>query len=184
MANFLNLWIFYVGGYAIAYSIQEWANRKRGKPFDDPEFMYQKRVFIPALAWIFGGFILSVLVPIDFGYLFFIGLIIAIIGMAIGILALHSFANNPGLTTTRIHRYSRNPIYVGWTIFFLGLTLMGWSDSNWSGLFLIYFLYTIGYLHWTVLQEEEFLTSKYGSPYKEYMENTPRYLGMPRRQDE
>ncbi|MFW9890085.1 MAG: methyltransferase, partial [Candidatus Thorarchaeota archaeon] len=172
----MNLWVFYLGGYVIAYAIQEWANRRRGEPFDDPEFMYRKRVFIPALAWIFGGFILSIFVPIVLGYLFFIGLVIAIVGMAIGILALYSFANNPGLTTTRIHRYSRNPIYVGWTIFFLGLTLIGWSGSFWSVIFLMYWIFTVGYLHFTVLQEEEFLTNKYGASYKEYMENTPRYL--------
>ncbi|MFX1543670.1 MAG: methyltransferase family protein [Promethearchaeota archaeon] len=180
----MNLWVLYLGGYVIAYAIQEWANRRRGEPFDDSEFMYQKRVFIPALAWIFGGFILSIFVPIVLGYLFFFGLVIAIIGMAIGILALYSFANNPGLTTTRIHHYSRNPIYVGWTIFFLGLTLIGWSGSIWSVLFLMYFLYTIGYLHWTVLQEEGFLIGKYGAPYKEYMENTPRYLGRLRKSQE
>lgn len=178
----MNLWVFYLGGYVIAYAIQEWANRKRGEPFDDPEFMYQRRIFIPALVWIIGGFILSIFVPVDFGYLFYIGLVIAIIGMAIGIAALYSFANNPGLTTTRIHRYSRNPIYVGWTIYFLGLTLIGWSYSIWSVIFLVYLICTLAYLHWTVLEEEEFLTSKYGAPYIEYVASTPRYLGRPKKQ--
>ena len=179
----MNLWIFYVGGYFIAYSIQIWANRKRGMPFDDPEFLKPK-IYIPALIWILGGFLVSIFVPIDFGILFYIGLIISAMGMAIGIMALYSFANSPGLTTSRIHRYSRNPVYLGWMIFFLGLTLIGWSDSIWSILFLIYLIITVPYLHWTILLEEKFLLGKYGEPYQRYMEETSRYFGVPKNNQE
>ena len=176
----MNLWIFYVVGYIIAYSVQAWANRKRGEPFDDPEFLYSSRKIIAgAMTWIIGGFIISLFVPLNFGILFYIGLISAGVGMAIGVLALYSFAHNSGLTTTRIHRYSRNPIYLGWTIFFLGLTLVGWSDSLWSIIFLLYFFITMPYLHWTVLLEEKFLVNKYGESYKKYLEKTPRYFGIP-----
>jgi protein-S-isoprenylcysteine O-methyltransferase Ste14 len=177
----MNLWIFYLVGYIIAYSIQLWANRKRGEPFDDPEFLFQgKKIVGAALIWIIGGFIISIFVPVDFGVLFYVGFSIAIMGMVIGGLALYSFAHNAGLTTSRIHRYSRNPIYVGWTIFFLGLTLIGWSESLWSIVFLLYLIVTIPYLHWTVLLEEAFLANKYGDSYAEYQKKTPRYLGLPR----
>jgi protein-S-isoprenylcysteine O-methyltransferase Ste14 len=181
LAGIFNLWLFYVVGYAIAYSVQTWANRKRGEPFDDPEFLYSsKKIIAGALTWIVGGFIISLFVPLNFGLLFYIGLPIAIVGMVIGVLALYSFANNAGLTTTRIHRYSRNPIYLGWTIFFLGLTMIGWSDSLLSIIFLLYFFITIPYLHWTVLLEEKFLANKYGESYREYLEKTPRYFGIPK----
>ncbi len=181
MAGIFNLWTFYAGGYIVAYSMQVWANRKRGEPFDDPDLISQKKIYIPALIWIFGGLAISVFVPFDFGLLFFAGLVIFVLGIIIGGAALYSFAHSPGLTTTRIHRYSRNPIYVGWTIFFLGLTLMGWTESIWSIVFLLYFIYTIFYLHWTVLQEEKFLANKYEAPYLEYLELTPRYIGKPRK---
>jgi protein-S-isoprenylcysteine O-methyltransferase Ste14 len=176
----MNLWVFYIGGYIIAYSIQTWANRKRGEPFDDPEFLFAgKKVVAGALTWILSGFVISIFVPVIFGILFYVGFSIAIGGMVIGGLALYSFAHNSGLTTTRIHRYSRNPIYVGWTIFFLGLTLIGWTDSIWSILFLLYLIVTIPYLHWTVLLEEAFLVNKYGDSYREYLNKTPRYFGLP-----
>jgi protein-S-isoprenylcysteine O-methyltransferase Ste14 len=176
-----NLWLFYVGGYAIAYSIQTWANRKRGEPFDDPEFLFSgKKIVAGALIWILGGFAISLFVPITLGPLFFIGLFIAIAGMLIGASALYSFAHSPGLTIGRIHHYSRNPIYVGWTIYFSGLTLIGWSESVWSLVFLLYLVATMPYLHWTVLLEEKFLVEKYGGSYREYMNKTPRYLGRPR----
>lgn len=177
----MNLWVFYLGGYIIAYSIQLWANRKRGEPFDDPEFLYSsKKIVAGALTWIIGGFIISLFVPVDFGIMFYVGLSLAIVGMIIGGLALYSFAYSPGLTTTRIHKYSRNPIYVGWTIFFLGLTLIGWSESIWSIIFLLYLIITIPYLHWTTLLEEAFLVNKYGESYQKYLEETPRYLGIPK----
>ncbi len=54
---------------------------------------------------------------------------------------------------------------------------MGWSESIWSFIFLIYFIITIPYFHWTVLLEEKFLSTKYGDVYKEYLKETPRYLG-------
>lgn len=184
MAGFINLWVFYLAGYVIAYAMQIWANRKRGAPFDDPDFVSRKKIYVPALLWIFGGFAISIFVPFEFGLLFFLGFLILAAGMIIGGLALYSFAHSPGLTTTRIHRYSRNPIYLGWTIFFLGLTLMGWTDSLWSIVFVMYFIYTVFYLHFTVLQEEKFLIGKYGDAYQKYLDETPRYLGPSRSSSE
>lgn len=181
LVGLFNLWLLYVSGYAVAYSIQTWANRKRGEPFDNPEFLYSsKKIIAGAMMWIIGGFVISLFVPINFGILLYIGLSLAALGMAIGVLALYSFAHNSGLTTSRIHRYSRNPIYLGWTIFFLGLTFIGWSDSIWSILFLLYFFITIPYLHWTTLLEEEFLKGKYGESYQQYLDETPRYIGLPK----
>jgi hypothetical protein len=73
--SFYNLWIFYVIGYAIAYSMQTWANKKRGEPFDDPEFLFHgkhgKSVFVVAMIWgrIIGGFAISFLTQVNFGSL-------------------------------------------------------------------------------------------------------------------
>ena len=180
MSILYNLWLFYIIGYVIAYSLQVWANKKRGEPFDDPEFLFSdKKIVVIAMVWLIGGFIISLFVPVDFGFLFYIGLSFYIMGIIIGGFAMYSFAHSRGLTMTRIHRFSRNPVYVGWTIFYLGLTLMGWSESVWSIIFLIYFVITIPYFHWTVLLEETFLSNKYGDPYREYLKKTPRYLGLP-----
>jgi hypothetical protein len=52
----MNLWVFYLGGYTIAYSMQLWANRKRGEPFDDPEFLFKgRKIIAAAMMWIIGG---------------------------------------------------------------------------------------------------------------------------------
>ncbi|MFX1574168.1 MAG: hypothetical protein ACFFB0_15600 [Promethearchaeota archaeon] len=58
MIKIYNLWLFYVIGCVIAYSMQLWANKKRGEPFDDPEFLFSdQKIVVIAMAWLFGGFI-------------------------------------------------------------------------------------------------------------------------------
>ena len=181
MLNVVNLWLFYVAGYAIAYPLRMWAEKRRGEPFEDPDFSSQKRMLIPFTVWFVGGLGVSLFVPIGSGALFYLGLLISLLGIIIVALAFHSFANQSGLTTIGIQRYTRNPNYIGWEIFFLGLTFIGWSDDIWSYLFLSYLIVTILFLHWTVLQEEKFLTGKYGESYKEYLKVTPRYIGRTKR---
>jgi protein-S-isoprenylcysteine O-methyltransferase Ste14 len=177
-----NLWLYYGVAYIIAYSTQVWANKKRGEPFDDPEFLFSKKIIvIVAMIWLFGGLAISFFVPVDYGILFYIGFPLFILGLLIGELTMYSFARNKGLTTSKIHHYSRNPIYVGTTIMYLGLTLIGWSESIWSIIFFIYFIITMPYFHWTVLLEEAFLKNKYGDAYDHYLKTTPRYLGRPKK---
>jgi hypothetical protein len=61
-----NLWMFYVLAYAIALPVQEWANHKRGKPFDDPEFLFNGPwIFALAMVWLIGGLVISLFVPVD-----------------------------------------------------------------------------------------------------------------------
>ncbi len=162
------------------YPLRLWAERKRGSPFEDPELASQPGALIPAVIWMIVGLAISIFVPIGEGLLIFIGLIIAVIGLALVGWVFYSFAIQPGLATKGIHRYSRNPNYIGWTIYFLGLTFIGWSESIWSFFFLLYLIYTACYLHWNVLQEEKFLVDKYGDEYREYLKSTPRYFGRPK----
>ncbi|MFX1285358.1 MAG: methyltransferase family protein [Promethearchaeota archaeon] len=183
MSSFINLCLFYIAGYAIAYPLRMWAEKKRGEPFEDPELASQKRILIPAMIWIIGGFVISLFVPISNGILLYLGLMFSIIGLIIVGLAFYSFANQSGLTMTGIQRYTRNPNYIGWIIFFLDLTLNGWSESI-CILFLVYLIITIFLLHWFVLQEEDFLANKYGESYQEYLKKTPRYVGLPKKKQE
>ena len=135
---------------------------------------------VPAAIWMFLGLLVSLFAPISTESLFIPGLAIAILGLILVFIVFHSFSIQPGLATKRIHRYSRNPNYIGWTTYFLGLAMIGWSTSIWSYFFLFYVVFTALYLHWNVTQEEVFLLDKYGDSYAEYLKNTPRYFGRPR----
>ena len=173
-----NLWVFYVLAYAIAIPVQEWANHKRGKPFDDPEFLFNGPwIFTLAMVWLIGGLVISLFVPVDFGPLFYIGLIFYIGGIIVGVLGLYSFAQGNELVIQGIHRYSRNPLYVGWALAILGMAIIGWSTTLWSIVFVVYFLVTLVYFHWTVTLEEAFLLDKYGDSYRDYLNSTARYFG-------
>jgi protein-S-isoprenylcysteine O-methyltransferase Ste14 len=175
-----NLWVFYVLAYAIAIPVQEWANHKRGEPFDDPEFLFNGPWIVTlAMVWLIGGLVISLFVPVDFGPLFYVGLIFYIGGIIVGVLGLYSFAQVNELVMQGIHRYSRNPLYVGWALVILGMAIIGWSTTLWSIVFVVYFLVTLVYFHWTVTLEEAFLLDKYGDTYRDYLNSTARYFGTP-----
>jgi protein-S-isoprenylcysteine O-methyltransferase Ste14 len=163
--------------------VAAWINSALSRqPFDDPEFLFRGKFIFPlAMLWLIGGFVISLLVPLVSGVLFIIGLCFYIGGLTVVGFTFYSFAHHRGLVTTGIHRYSRNPGYVGWVLVLLGLTLMGWSRSIWSIVFLIYLIVTIFYFHWTVLLEERFLANKYRDSYREYLRNTSRYFGVSKR---
>ena len=172
----MNVWIFYVSGYVIAYSARMWAEKTRGEPFEDPELSMQKGVLIPALIWMVIGLIITIFTPITGGLGLTVGILVLVIGMIIVLLAFYSFAMKSGLTVSLIHKYSRNPNYIGWDLYMGGLAILGWSNSIWSYLCLAYFVYTVIYLHLTILVEEKFLANKYGEEYRGYLTKAPRYF--------
>lgn len=172
----MNLWIYYIGGYVIAYTARFFAERARGEPFEDPELMMRPAVLSTALFWMILGLIITLFTPSSTGTQLIVGEIVLIIGMIIVLFAFHSFAKNAGLNVSRLHGVSRNPNYIGWDIFMGGLAIIGWSKNIWGYLCVFYFLYTIIYLHFTILTEEKFLAEKYGSQYTEYFKNIPRYF--------
>jgi protein-S-isoprenylcysteine O-methyltransferase Ste14 len=165
-----------VGGYAFAYPMRMWAEKKRGEPFEDPELASRKEVLIPFTIWLLGGLVISIFVPIHIGWTFYVGLFVTLLGIIIVGFAFYSFAQGPGLTMGKIYHLSRNPNYIGWDLFMGGLTLIGWSESVWRYAFLGYFIVTICFLHIAILVEEKFLTRKYGESYVEYLKKTPRYF--------
>jgi protein-S-isoprenylcysteine O-methyltransferase Ste14 len=78
------------------------------------------------------------------------------------------------LRTTGLHRYSRNPIYVGsWTML-AGMT--AWYPHPLA----VLALSAVGYgMHLLVCAEEQFLARQFGDVYTQYCARTPRYVGLP-----
>lgn len=69
-------------------------------------------------------------------------------------------------------RFSRNPMYVAMTVFYLAIafaTRVGW--------FLILLGPVLAVMHWgVVLREERYLSGKFGAPYDEYRRRVRRYV--------
>ena len=74
-----------------------------------------------------------------------------------------------------LYRYSRNPFYVAEIIIHLGV---GIAAASW--LFLAYsVVYMVGISAY-IRAEEEGCLEKYGDTYREYMNRTSRWLGIPK----
>ncbi|MCK4255840.1 isoprenylcysteine carboxylmethyltransferase family protein [candidate division WOR-3 bacterium] len=184
MLGIWNIWLFFVLGYGIIWASMIWADRKREKPIEDPEF-YQmpggKKCMAIGWIWIIVLLVICLFTSVNFGILFWIGLPFYLFGIVLNLVAMNSFAQFTGeLNTTGIYRYSRNPMYVASFFFLLGLCLIGWSTTVWSIVLFIFFVISTPFYHWTVLLEEAFLENKYRETYREYMNKTPRYIGVPR----
>jgi len=79
--------------------------------------------------------------------------------------------NRPGeLVTSGIYRFSRNPIFVFFDLYFVSTFLL-----NGTVLFLLLALFTIANLHYQILQEERFLSQAHGRAYVQYRLQTCRY---------
>jgi len=109
-------------------------------------------------------------------------LALSIVGVAIvipGRRALLAAGTNvdPALPTTAIvttgpYRFSRNPLYVGLPLFYLGLTSV---FNTWWGVILLVPILAI--MHWGVIRREErYLEQRFGEPYRQYCARVRRYL--------
>ena len=76
------------------------------------------------------------------------------------------------LITTGPYAYSRNPMYVGWTLIFLGAIFIFNALCSF-GLLVIVLVYTHFF---EIAPEEKFLKKKFGTQFTEYQKNVRRYL--------
>ena len=93
MIGIWNLWLFFVLGYSIVWASMIWANRKRGKPIEDPEF-YQmtggKKCMAIGWTWLVVLLLICLFTPVNFGILFWIGLPLFIMGIVLNAIAMYS----------------------------------------------------------------------------------------------
>jgi protein-S-isoprenylcysteine O-methyltransferase Ste14 len=111
-----------------------------------------------------------------------LGLVLLLLGLAIvipGRRALQAAGTNvnPSLPTTVIvasgpFRFSRNPLYVGLTLLYCGLTL---AFNTWWGFVLLVPILIIMH-RGVVLREEHYLEQKFGETYRQYCSRVGRYL--------
>ena len=123
--------------------------------------------------------ILPIFLPLELDTIwFYAGLIFYIVGITIGFLAIYGFATTPvdKPVSKGIFRYSRNPMYLGAFVLFIGISLV---SISW-----VYFLIALIWMIITHVKEisieESECTKKYGTDYIEYMKRTPKWLGIPK----
>jgi len=122
--------------------------------------------------------IYSIFLPLPLGTpLLFSGIALFVIGFIIFEIANISWikteVDKP--ITTGIYRYSRHPVYIGVIVQFLG---MGIASA--SGLFLLLAIVYIATSIYITPAEERYCIDKYGDSYKQYLNRTSRWIGMPK----
>jgi protein-S-isoprenylcysteine O-methyltransferase Ste14 len=130
-----------------------------------------KFIYFPAVIY-------SVFLPLKLGTIwFYAGLPIALIGLAGTIIVLMNWANTPTgkPVTGGLYRYSRHPMYVTEVLLLLGVSIV---SASW--VFLLFpIIIAVGAVHFIKLEEAQTL-GHYGAAYREYMNRTPRWIGIPR----
>lgn len=96
---------------------------------------------------------------------------LALIAWATWASARTHLANPDRLVTTGPYAMGRNPMYVGWTLAYVGIALT--LASVWLVLFLPAVLVAT---HLTVRHEEDRLRARFGSAYTAYAEAVRRYV--------
>ena len=121
----------------------------------------------------------SIFLPLKLNTVWFCaGLFIYLLGVLVVILSLLSFHTTSAdkMVTKGVFRISRNPGYVG---DFLVNISIGIACLSWIFL-LVGVAFFLLLRYYVIVVEEPFLTKKYGDTYKEYMNRTPRWIGIPK----
>jgi len=108
---------------------------------------------------------------------FYVGLPIYLLGVIFSIMAGVSFATTPldKPVTKGVYRISRNPMDFFGFLIFMGI---GIACASW--LFLLFLMIGIIVSNRGAIAEERFCLEKYGDAYREYMNRTPRWIGIPK----
>jgi protein-S-isoprenylcysteine O-methyltransferase Ste14 len=108
---------------------------------------------------------------------FYVGLSVYLLGFVISIAALFSIAaTKPGEPfTTGMYSYSRHPLTLGTLLPFIGV---GIATISWLFLLLCVVLAVLS--HFSAVTEEEATANKFGKAYTDYIDKTPRWIGIPK----
>jgi protein-S-isoprenylcysteine O-methyltransferase Ste14 len=126
--------------------------------------------------WI-GATLYAIFVPFKVGTIWlWIGLSFFIAGFATLILATLTVAGTSmdKPFSAGIYRFSRHPMYLSMIFVYLGVSI---AAASW--LFLFITIITFFLQQYQARKEELYCCNKFGRPYIEYMNRTPRWIGMP-----
>ena len=120
----------------------------------------------------------SFVLPLNLGTgWFYVGLIIYAIGLIFGFAAMINFALVPSdkPATIGVYRISRNPMYFSMFVIFASISL---ACASWLFLLLTVIWFVLA--DRTVVAEERLCLEMYGDSYREYLDRTSRWIGIPK----
>ena len=120
----------------------------------------------------------SIFLPLKLNTIWFIiGLLVYLPFMCFLILGIMNFASTPTdkLVTKGVYSISRNPSYVSdvFVKMSIGIACLSW-------LFLLIAIADFVLLRTIISAEEQLLLENYGNDYRDYLNRTPRWIGIPK----
>ena len=122
--------------------------------------------------------IYSIFLPLKLGTIWlYAGLLFCFLGGVMALTAnINIAATPPGEPFTKgVYRVSRHPLYFAGFLVYFGI---GIACASW--LYLLFAFAWIILWHIVLPTEERDLIDKYGDAYGEYLERTPKWIGIPR----
>ena len=173
-----NAWIFMICQLLLYIPLMLFA-REQTREMESPHGGTEKYLY-PAIMilWII-AIIYSIFVPLRLGTVwFYVGLPVFLLGLigqssVCASVCVTRVGETP--LTGGIYRFSRHPYYVTQLVMFVGI---GVASASWL---LLLFAVIYSYLHFIMAgSEERHCLEKYGAAYREYMNRTPRWIGLPK----
>lgn len=166
---FIGLFVFIDYGLGIYYSVP-------GRP---PFKEREKKVMIILSMTFLISLIYSVFLPLKLGsFWFYTGFFVYLFGMIFLIMALYNFGTTSvnQLVTGGVYYVSRNPMWFGCFVIFVGTGL-----ACASLIFLILAVVIISMERMLITAEERWCLETFGESYRQYMNKTPRWIGIPKK---
>jgi protein-S-isoprenylcysteine O-methyltransferase Ste14 len=132
---------------------------------------FYQNSFIPALIY-------SIFLPLELGTTwFYIGLPICLLGLIMSTIAYLNFATAPLAEplTKGLYHYSRHPMYLTQALMLIGVSI---ASASW--VFLLFSILRTIASFMLAIPEERFCFKHYGDAYREYVNRTPRWIGIPK----
>ena len=177
-----NAWIFVLSFFSlfIIFKILDHLRGKKGssRPDKPPFSKKEEKLYGISQLAIWASNIYSVFLPLKLNTVwFYAGLSTFLLGMVFTLLAGISLDATPidRPATKGLYRFSRNPIYIGCFLIYIGT---GIACASW--LFLLLTAIWIVLYDILIAPEERWCLEKYGDSYREYMDRTPKWIGIPK----
>ena len=174
-----NAWIFVIPMLiTFFFDMRVTAARESGQSGDFQLTRKEKRIMSSIFLPMGVSFVYAVFLPLQLGTTWlYSGLPIYLFGMVFTIITGLNFATSPKdkIITKGLYSASRNPMYIGMLLMQIGL---GITCASW--LYLLFTLVLMILLNINLSAEERYCLYRYGDDYRKYVNETPRWIGIPK----
>jgi len=170
-----NAWIF-VLPFVLVWLCFMAVNKEKMETFRTPE--KEKKLSAIMQVTLFGSWIYSVFLPLQLGTSWlYAGVTVYLAGMIFLTGAALFFTATPKgrVVTKGVYLISRHPMTFGGFLMHIGISI---ACISW--IFLLSTIVFITIMRRMIVFEEAFCLGRFGKAYREYMNRTPRWIGLPK----